>query len=403
MVMKDADNNEKHICGDCIEVIACMRETIKEVEGETFIDNNHGFVSEINISGLKPIDIKKFLDEYIVGQEYAKKVLSVAVYNHYKRGILNDKGIRKSNVLLMGPTGSGKTYMVETLAKILNVPVAITAATTLTEAGYIGDDVETVVKKLLDIAGGDVKKAERGIIFIDEIDKLSGKSSETEKKVGGKGVQQALLPLLEGTIVSVNKSGDSRDISGMGCKVNVDTSGILFICGGAFPEIEEIIKKRMIKKSSIGFNAQIKEDIDRFNILLNVQNEDLYEFGLIPEFVGRLPIIAPLENMTVEMLKRILAEPKDSIVSQYQRLFKFDGVDLIFDEDALVAIAERAIKKGTGARSLRGILEELLLDLMYECPSLYHIEKIHITKEFVDGHEEPYMVKENNLMHAKGL
>lgn len=384
---------EKNVCHVCADSITQMRTSVHEYENEMNAergkDNTIDYKNTAGADSLKPLEIKAMLDQFIVGQENAKKVLSVACYNHYKRCELQDKGIKKSNVLMVGPTGSGKTYLVETLAKILNVPLAMTVSTTLTEAGYIGDDAETVVKKLLDAAGGDVKKAEKGIIFIDEIDKLSGKSSETEKKVGGKGVQQALLPLLEGTIVSLDKAG--AEARNLGFKVNIDTSGILFICGGAFPEAEQIIKKRLAKKTSIGFNASVeKEDVSDENIMLNITTDDLREFGLIPEFIGRLPIIASLENLSVEMLKRILCEPKDSIISQYQRLFRFDGIDIVFEDSALELIAEKAFKKGTGARSLRGILEELLLDIMFSLPSRGSVDSVRITRAFVEGKEEPF-------------
>jgi ATP-dependent Clp protease ATP-binding subunit ClpX len=381
---------EGNVCNVCTDSIVQMRACINEFDFDMKSDcaNTGGMKKTADAVGLKPLQIKEMLDQYIVGQEHAKKVLSVACYNHYKRNELQDNGIKKSNVLMVGPTGSGKTYLVETLAKILNVPVAMAASTTLTEAGYIGDDVESVVKKLLDAADGDVKKAEKGIIFIDEIDKLSGKSSETEKKVGGKGVQQALLRLLEGTIVSVDKSGEPRN---QGFKINIDTSGILFICGGAFPEVEQIIKKRITKKTSIGFNAEVaKEEVSDVNMLLNITVDDLREFGLIPEFIGRLPIIASLENTSVEMLKRILLEPKDSIISQYHKLFKFDDTDITFEESALELIAEKAFAKGTGARSLRGILEELLLDVMFNIPSMGSVDSVHITRAFVEGKEKPY-------------
>lgn len=396
IIMKDADNKNKCVCNDCVGQISDMSKFINECEEEESKKNAHEQYESVKLDQLKPVDIKAKLDEYIVGQEYAKKVLSVACYNHYKRSELKDNGIRKSNVLLVGPTGSGKTYLVETIAKILNVPVVMAAATSLTEAGYIGDDVETVVKKLFDKAGGDVEKTERGIIFIDEIDKLSGKSSDTERKVGGKGVQQALLPLLEGTTVLIdgNVEPGKTNVRNFGFKTNIDTSGILFICGGAFPDAEDIIKRRLTKSSSIGFNAYVDNgDLEKdVNILQKINNEDLREFGLIPEFIGRLPILAPLESLTVDMLKKILIEPKDSIVSQFQKLFKYDDVDLYFEDDALTAIAEKAATKGTGARSLRGILEELLLELMYMVPSMHTVEKVCITKGFVEGKEPPYII-----------
>lgn len=385
------DNNKK-LCKGCAESISNVYSSIYEFE-------DYLKEEEINQKSancfLKPLDIKNKLDEYIVGQEYAKKVLSVACYNHYKRNALGDTSIKKSNVLLIGPTGSGKTYLVETLAKILDVPFVITAATSLTEAGYIGDDVESVVAKLLSAADGDVQKAEKGIIFIDEIDKLSGRSTETEKRVGGKGVQQALLPILEGTTLYIGK----QEGMSSGMKTRIDTSGILFICGGAFPEVEDIIKKRLTKKVSIGFNSVVEQDNTiNDNILKKVTIDDLREFGLIPEFLGRLPIIAPLESLTEEMLMKILSEPKGSIVSQYQKLFNFDNIKLVFKEDALRAIAKKAIKKGTGARSLRGILEELLLDLMFYVPSSPNVDKIYITKDFVEGTGGPVYHEKSDLV-----
>ena len=342
---------------------------------------------------MKPIKIKEKLDRYVVGQEKAKKILSVAAYNHYVRSELGERGyIDKSNVLLIGPTGCGKTYLMKTLAGILNVPLAIVPATSLTEAGYVGDDVETCVEKLLNVAGGDVKKAERGIIFLDEIDKLTSETTGTARTVGGKGVQQALLPILEGTDVIINKGG--AGLMGNHEKVVVNTSNILFVCGGAFPEAEEIIKKRMGGRNNIGFgfSTEIEKEPVSDNLLTHVTKDDLRTFGLIPEFLGRLPVLVSLENMTVDILKGILTEPERNIVSQYKTLFMQSGIELEFSEEALEEIAERALEKGTGARSLRDIMEEKLMDLMFEAPSHNDIEKIIITGEYVKGIGGPGIV-----------
>jgi len=338
-----------------------------------------------------PHVIKAKLDEYIIGQEHAKKVISVAVYNHYKRigaGADNDVEIEKSNMLMIGPTGSGKTYLVKTLAKLLNVPLAIADATSLTEAGYIGDDVESVISKLLAAAGNDVKKAQRGIVFIDEIDKIAKKRNTTSRDVSGESVQQGLLKLLEGADVEVPVGASSKNA--MVPLVTVNTRDILFICGGAFPDLEKIIKARLTKQSSIGFRAELKDKYDNDpNILQKVNNEDLREFGMIPEFLGRLPIVFTLEGLTKEMLIKVLYEPKNAIIKQYQKLLALDEVELIFAPEAMEAIADKAMAKNTGARALRAILEEIMLDIMYEIPKDDNIGRVIITKEYVEGKGVP--------------
>lgn len=387
----------KDICDSCAEKIYQAKSYVNEIESSyrNNSSNDGGFQFHQGEGVVIPMEIKAKLDQYIVGQEMAKKILSVACYNHYKRNEMHDESIKKSNILMVGPTGSGKTYLVTTLAKVMNVPIAIVPSTTLTEAGYIGDDVGVVVQRLLEAAGGDVSKAERGIIFIDEIDKLAGRSSETEKKVGGKGVQQALLALLEGTVVEVAQ--DTKEPRNQGIKVNVDTSGILFICGGAFPEAEAIIKRRLTKQKSIGFNAVVENNIKNEDLLLQIKEDDLREYGFIPEFLGRLPILAPLQNLSIEMLKRILIEPKDSICSQFVKLFKFDGVELFFEENALDLIAEMALKRGTGARALRSVLENLLFEAQFEIPSRKDIDSVRITSAFVKGESEiEYHVTKSN-------
>lgn len=338
-----------------------------------------------NMGQLRPKEIKEQLDRFVIGQEEAKKVLSVAAYNHYKRIAIGGTGIQKSNVLLIGPTGSGKTYLMKTLARIVDVPLAIVSATNLTEAGYIGDDVTSILEALLSAAGGDIDKAERGIVFIDEIDKLAVTSSTSKSQVGGKGVQQALLPIIEGSKVMVPLG--KRD----GGKVEVDTTNILFVCGGAFPDIGDIVKKRLSKgvKPNIGFGADFDcKEIEDEDILLRVNNDDLKEFGFIPEFLGRLPILAALRELAVDTLRKIMFEPEDSIVSQFQALFAYDGISLTFDEGALTVVAEKAKEAGTGARSLRKTLEELLLELQYEMPGSCYKE-IVITREFAEGKAVP--------------
>ena len=336
-----------------------------------------------------PHEIKRKLDEYVIGQDYAKKVMSVAVYNHYKRvsadaKILGDVEIEKSNMLMIGPTGSGKTYLVKTLARILQVPLAITDATTLTEAGYIGDDIESVVSKLLLAADNDVEKAEHGIIFIDEIDKIAKKKETRSRDVSGESVQQGMLKLLEGSEVEVPVGANSKNA--MVPLTTVNTKNILFICGGAFPDLEQIIKERLMKNSSIGFGADLKDKYDHDKkILEKVTTEDLRNFGMIPEFLGRLPIVFTLQGLDEEMMVQILKEPKNAIIKQYQKLLAMDEVKLEFTEGALKTIAKKAIEKDTGARALRSIIEEFMLDIMYEIPKDPHIGTVTVTEEYING------------------
>ena len=338
-----------------------------------------------------PHVIKARLDDFIIGQERAKKVISVGVYNHYKRiGSETDAEIEieKSNMLMIGPTGSGKTYLVKTLAKLLNVPLAITDATSLTEAGYIGDDVESVISKLLQAADNDVEKAERGIVFIDEIDKIAKKRNTNSRDVSGESVQQGLLKLLEGDDVEVPVGASSKNA--MVPLTTVNTQNILFICGGAFPDLDKIIKARLNKQSSIGFKADLKDKYDEeMNILQKVNLDDLREYGMIPEFLGRLPIMFSLEGLTKEMLVQVLKEPKNAILKQYQKLLAMDEVDLQFSPEALEAIAEKALEKKTGARALRAILEDIMLDIMYEIPKDENIGRVVITKDYIDGKGVP--------------
>lgn len=333
-----------------------------------------------------PHHIKASLDEYVVGQEYAKKVMSVAVYNHYKRIASDNKDgveVEKSNMLMIGPTGSGKTYLVKTLAKLLDVPLAITDATSLTEAGYIGDDIESVVSKLLAAADNDVEKAEHGIIFIDEIDKIAKKRNANQRDVSGESVQQGMLKLLEGAEVEVPVGASSKNA--MVPMTMVNTKDILFICGGAFPDIEEIIKERLNKEASIGFKADLKDKYDNDeNLLQKVTMEDVRKFGMIPEFLGRLPVMFSLEALTEDMLIRILKEPKNAILKQYQKLLAMDEVKLEFTDEALAAIAKKAKEKKVGARALRSIIEEFMLDIMYEIPKDDNIGTVTITGDYVE-------------------
>ena len=347
---------------------------------------------EFNIKDVPPPhEIKAKLDEYVIGQEYAKKVISVAVYNHYKRvatNTMDEIEIDKSNMLMIGPTGSGKTYLVKTLARLLDVPLAITDATSLTEAGYIGDDVESVISKLLAAADNDIEKAERGIIFIDEIDKIAKKRNTNSRDVSGESVQQGLLKLLEGSVVEVPVGANSKNA--MVPLEQINTRNILFICGGAFPELETIIKERLTKQSSIGFCADLKDKYDNEpNLISQVTVEDLREFGMIPEFIGRLPIIYTLDALNKEMLIEILKEPKNAILKQYQKLLALDEVDLQFEQGALEVIAERALEKKTGARALRAIIEKFMLDIMYQIPKDDNIGRVIITREYLENKGAP--------------
>ena len=334
-----------------------------------------------------PHKIKAQLDDFVVGQDYAKKVISVAVYNHYKRvatNTMDDIEIEKSNMLMIGPTGCGKTYLVKTLARLLDVPLAITDATSLTEAGYIGDDIESVVSKLLAAADNDVERAEMGIIFIDEIDKIAKKKETTSRDVSGESVQQGMLKLLEGAEVEVPVGANSKNA--MVPLTTVNTRNILFICGGAFPDLDDIIKQRLMKKTSIGYEADLKDKFDNDKDLIKkVTIEDLKKFGMIPEFLGRLPIIYTLDALDKDMYIKILKEPKNAILKQYQKLLALDEVDLEFDDGALEAIAEKAMEKDTGARALRAIIEEFMLDIMYEIPKDENIGRVTITKEYIEG------------------
>jgi ATP-dependent Clp protease ATP-binding subunit ClpX len=333
-----------------------------------------------------PHKIKASLDDYVIGQEHAKKVMSVAVYNHYKRVFADNSDnieIEKSNMLMIGPTGSGKTYLVKTLAKLLDVPLAITDATSLTEAGYIGDDIESVVSKLLAAADNDVEKAQHGIIFVDEIDKLAKKKNTNQRDVSGESVQQGMLKLLEGSEVEVPVGANSKNA--MVPLATVDTSNILFICGGAFPDLENIIKERLNKQASIGFRADLKDKYDHDDTLLSkVTVDDLKSFGMIPEFLGRLPVIFTLNGLTEDMLVQILREPRNAILKQYMKLLALDEVRLDFEEGALRAIAKMAMERHTGARALRAILEEYMLDIMYEIPKDDAIGQVIITKEYIE-------------------
>lgn len=343
---------------------------------------------------LAPHQIKHRLDEYVVGQEQAKKVMSVAVYNHYKRALLGKEKeedeviIEKSNILMIGPTGSGKTYLVKTLAKLLDVPLAIADATSLTEAGYIGDDIESVVSKLLAAADNDVEKAERGIIFIDEIDKIAKKQQTNTRDVSGESVQQELLKLLEGSVVEVPVGSNQKNA--MTPMATVNTDHILFICGGAFPDLEDIIRERLKKKSSMGFGGELKDAFDQDGqILTKVENQDLRKFGMIPEFLGRLPVTVTLQKPDKDFMMKVLTKPKNAIIKQYEKLLAYDEVRLEFEEAALEWIAQEALKKDTGARALRAILEDFMLDIMYEIPKDPNIGAVVITRPYLEKRGGP--------------